>query len=384
MLFEAAKLEGKALEVLAAIDEMRRVLKNRISVPQRWYGLLRRNSFARAIRGSNSIEGYNVSREDAIAAAEGDEPVEAKGTTWLAVTGYRNAMTFVLQLAQDTNFKYNLGFIRSLHYMMLHYDLAKHPGNWRPGPIYVLDEAKKEVVYEGPEAECVPSLIDELIEFLNDKYDPSEVTIKAAMAHLNLVLIHPFSDGNGRMARCLQTLVLAREGILESAFCSIEEYLGANTQDYYAALAETAKGSWQPHNKTKEWIKFNLVAHYRQASTILRRTHLIDRIWGEIEREIARRSLPERAIYALTDAAIGYKVRNASYRGIAEVSPNLASRDLQSMVDSEMLVAVGEKRGREYVAADYLKNLRARLGQVGKIPDPFKEMVPAGQLSLLP
>src|ERR1039458_4140659 len=105
MLFEAAKLEGKALEVLAAIDEMRRVLKNRISVPQRWYGLLRRNSFARAIRGSNSIEGYNVSREDAIAAAEGDEPVEAKGTTWLAVTGYRNAMTFVLQLAQDANFK---------------------------------------------------------------------------------------------------------------------------------------------------------------------------------------------------------------------------------------------------------------------------------------
>jgi Fic family protein len=268
--------------------------------------------------------------------------------------------------------------------MMLHYDLAKHPGNWRPGPIYVLDEAKKEVVYEGPEAERVPSLIDELIEFLNDKYDPSEVTIKAAMAHLNLVLIHPFSDGNGRMARCLQTLVLAREGILESAFCSIEEYLGANTQDYYAALAETAKGSWQPHNKTKEWIKFNLVAHYRQASTILRRTHLIDRIWGEIEREIARRSLPERAIYALTDAAIGYKVRNASYRGIAEVSPNLASRDLQSMVDSGMLVAVGEKRGREYVASDYLKNLRARLGQVGKIPDPFKEMVPAGQLSLLP
>ena len=384
MIFKAAKLEGRELEVLAAIDEMRGALRNRVSVPQRWYGLLRRNSFARAIRGSNSIEGYNVSREDAIAAAEGDEPVDAKGTTWLAVTGYRNAMTFVLQLAKDPTFKYNQGFIRSLHFMMLHYDLAKHPGNWRPGPIYVLDEAKKEVVYEGPDAERVPSLMDELTEFLNDKYNPSEVTIKAAMAHLNLVLIHPFSDGNGRMARCLQTLVLAREGILESAFCSIEEYLGANTQDYYAGLAETARGSWQPHNKTQEWIRFNLIAHYRQASTLLRRTNLIDRLWGEIEREIARRDLPERTIFALADAAIGYKVRNASYRGIAEVSPNLASRDLQMMVDKGMLVAVGEKRGREYVASKYLQAIRSKLGTIGKIPDPFKQLVPTGQLSLLP
>lgn len=66
------------------------------------------------------------------------------------------------------------------------------------------------------------------------------------MAHLNLVMIHPFSDGNGRMARCLQTLVLAREGILEPEFSSIEEYLGRNTQDYYSVLAETSEGSWHP------------------------------------------------------------------------------------------------------------------------------------------
>ncbi len=43
---------------------------------------------------------------------------------------------------------------------------------------------------------------------------------------LNLVLIHPFRDGNGRMARCLQTLVLAREGMVSPIFASIEEYLG--------------------------------------------------------------------------------------------------------------------------------------------------------------
>jgi Fic family protein len=50
------------------------------------------------------------------------------------------------------------------------------------------------------------------------------------MAHLNLVMIHPFRDGNGRMARCLQSVVLAREGVLSPVFMSVEEYLGRNTQ----------------------------------------------------------------------------------------------------------------------------------------------------------
>ena len=63
----------------------------------------------------------------------------------------------------------------------------------------------------------------------------------AAMAHLNLTLIHPFSDGNGRMARCLQTLVLAAAGeLVRRSSSSIEEYLGANTAAYYAVLTEVA------------------------------------------------------------------------------------------------------------------------------------------------
>ena len=61
-------------------------------------------------------------------------------------------------------------------------------------------------------------------------------------------MIHPFSDGNGRMGRALQTLVLARDGILSPPFSSIEEYLGAksNTEAYYDVLRTGAAGTWQP------------------------------------------------------------------------------------------------------------------------------------------
>ena len=61
------------------------------------------------------------------------------------------------------------------------------------------------------------------------------------MAHLNLVMIHPFRDGNGRMARALATLVLTRSDIGEPEFSSIEEWLGANTEDYYSVLAHTGR-----------------------------------------------------------------------------------------------------------------------------------------------
>ena len=97
---------------------------------------------------------------------------------------------------------------------MISYDLAKHPGRWRPGPIFVRNEQTGERVYEGPDNDLVPGLIAELVDGLNEEVS-SPFIVRAAMSHLNLVMIHPFSDGNGRMARCMQTLVLAREGIID-------------------------------------------------------------------------------------------------------------------------------------------------------------------------
>lgn len=374
VIYKAEKLTQAEKDVIARIEETRRELKYNLARPRRWQGLLRRNTLARAVRGSNSIEGYNVTAEDAIAAVEGEEPMTANRETWQAVTGYRSAMTFVLQLTKDPNFSYSEGFIRGLHFMMVEHDLKKNPGNWRPGTIYVRDEGRGgEVVYEGPDVEMVPGLIEELIEYLNDEDDCPHAFVKGAMAHLNLVMIHPFSDGNGRMARCLQTLVLGREGILEPEFSSIEEYLGRNTQEYYNILAKTGEGSWHPRNSTRDWIRFNLTAHYRQARTLVMRTTAIDMLWQELERMIAEHGLPERLIYAISDGAVGYRVRNSSYRNLAELNDILASRDLKAAVEAGMLIPEGERRGRVYVGSPQIRAVfdKVRREYIDSVPDPF-------------
>jgi Fic family protein len=164
--------------------------------------------------------------------------------------------------------------IRAMHYMMLNHDHTKSPGRYRKGPIYVRDERRDLVVYEAPNAAYVPALMDTLVESLHTGAS-SDPVVRSAMAHLNLVMIHPFRDGNGRMARALATSVLTRSDIGEPEFSSIEEWLGANTEDYYSVLAHTGHGSWQPRDDAHLWLTFNLRAHHMQAQTVARRVEPI-------------------------------------------------------------------------------------------------------------
>jgi Fic family protein len=372
MLFQIPKMLPSEMEVLHKINAMRQSLKYAISTPGRWYGVLRRATFARNIRHSNSIEGINVTKDDAMAAVENDEPLTAEKKDWLATVGYRNAMTYVLQLASDPHFSYSEGLIRSLHFMMMQQELEKHPGRYRPGLIFVTDEKKQQTVYEGPDADLVPRLMGELVTSLNEVSGVPPM-IRAALGHLNLVMIHPFSDGNGRMARCLQTLILAREQIIEPPFCSVEEYLGRFTDEYYDVLADVGKGKFHPENDSRAWIRFNLVAHFRQASWLLQRSRMTQRVWNEVEILLKRKKLNERALPTLVDAAFGYRINRSHYINSAEVSEQVASVDLRMMVERGLLIGEGQTRGRIYRASEKLNEIYQRNYEPRSKVDPFTQ-----------
>jgi Fic family protein len=359
MLFATPPLSALDLEVIERVLDLRRELRFALAARRRWTGALRRVAFAQAIQSSNSIEGYHVSLTDAVAAAAGDDPVEAQqdAVAWQAVTHYRQAMTYVLQLSEDEHFRYSPELLKSLHFMMVAYDLSAHPSRWRPGAVYVHDTASGEAVYEGPDAVRVPGLVDELMDVLNQD-DDAPALARAAMAHLNFVMIHPFKDGNGRMARCLQSLVLAREGILAPEFASIEEYLGVHTRDYYDVLAQVGGGRWQPERDATPWLRFCLTAHYRQARTFLRRNVEAGRVWTALSEQVQAADLEERAVGPVFLAASGTRLRNETYRRVAEVTTSTASRDLKALVAAGLLEAHGEKRGRYYTAADWVRDQR--------------------------
>lgn len=374
MIFMVPPIGEAEHGVLGRIDEIRNNLKYALQTPKRWTGFLRRNLIAHAIRGSNSIEGYVATFEQAVAAAEGEQPLDSQSETWLNIFGYRNALTYILQLSDDPYCVLNEELIRGLHYTMLVHDLKKNPGRWRPGPILVRHEPTGDIVYRGPDAERVPKFMRELTDSLQHFDTQQHVIVRAAMAHLNIVMIHPFSDGNGRMGRAVQTLVLSRDGILEPPFASIEEYLGAraNTQEYYQVLEQVGTGSWHPEHDARPWLRFCLRAHFRQAMTVARRAKETASLWNELEAEVTRRHLPERVIFALADGAIGLSVRSPRYRALTEVSMQVASRDFAALVREGLLAPKGEKRGRSYVASETLLAIRDKTREPRpQVDDPF-------------
>jgi Fic family protein len=375
MLFETPALDDREHGVLREIDDLRQTLRWQIAAPRRWVGSLRRLTFARAVQGSNTIEGYNATLDDVAAVVAGEEPLEASEETRRALAGYRDAMTYVLQLSEDPHFAFDETLLRSLHFMMMSYDLSKNPGRWRAGAVYVRNEATGNVVYEGPDVELVPVLVAELVRAVNAQ-EETHALVRAAMAHLNLVLIHPFSDGNGRMGRCVQTLVLAREAILEPPFASIEEYLGANTQAYYAVLAEVGQGSWHPEDDARPWVRFSLTAHLRQAKTLLARVKESEELWERCVVEAQSARLPSRVVPVLFNTALGFRAQRSLYRSLVEedVSDAMATRDLRAMADAGLLVAHGERRGRFYTASEGLRAIAVEIR--GRRPrlddsDPF-------------
>jgi Fic family protein len=374
MLFQAPKLTEEDASVLDLIAEQKERLRPFVSHEfRRWMGSISRAMFARAIQGSNTIEGYNVSLDEAVAAIEDEPPLDERTETWYAIKGYRDAMTYIIQTVKDPYFEISAQFLRSLHFMMLQYDMSKNPGRWRPGSGFVVSTKTGQTVYDAPDVEMVNDLIGELISYLTSARNEPAI-VRAAMAHLNFTMIHPFSDGNGRLARALQTLVLAREGMLHPTFSSIEEWLGANVEEYYDVLGLVGQGKWNPDNDAMPWVRFCFKAHFQQAAKFIRRVEEADGLYNKVTDLIKKHGLPERMWFPMFEAALGIGMTNSRYRknSETELTEFTASRDLKRLCEVGLLLPHGERKMRTYSAAPILTQARAAVRIKRVVDDPYE------------
>ncbi|SDB85658.1 Fic family protein [Sanguibacter gelidistatuariae] len=349
---------------------MRTTLSDYLRTPRRRVSRLRRTAVARAIRGSNSIEGYDVELDEADAAIDGEEPISADERTFAEIRGYRQALGFVLATAADEYFTLDSSVLRSMHFMLGSHALDKSPGQYRRGEIFVHDDKLNRNVYEGPAASEVPGMVDELVSVLAIR-SGEDPFVQAAMAHLNLVMIHPFRDGNGRMARALHTLVLTRAGLSAPELSSIEEWLGRNTDDYYQVLARTSAGVWSPEQDAHLWLKFCLRAHHFQAQTVQIRMARAAVVWEMLDDVARLHKLPERTLDLLFSAVVGFRVRRSTYVRTAEIDERSATRDFKRLADAGLLRAVGETKGRYYVAGEGLDEIVAVRRGSDELVEPY-------------
>jgi Fic family protein len=347
------------LQRLDELDELRRYLAQHLGdSAQPWTGALRRLAAAEATVGSTSIEGYGASLEDTVEILAGRHPSGASEETQRIIAAYAQAMDRVAVLADDPRFQWSPQTMLDLHFLVCHPQPQAGPGRLREGPVIVTRGLGRDP-YRPPLPSEVPGLITEVADWLITGDLARHPVIRAAMAHLNLVSIHPFRDGNGRVARIVQSLVLAKERLLRPELVSIEPYLGRHTREYYAVLEEVQGPAFDPHRDASAWVEFCIEAHVFEARE--------RRAWLEIafarhdfcEHVAREQRYPERFVMALDQALLGLPVTNVDYRREAEIAGPTATQDLQRLRREGWLDQEGGGRSVRYVASRKLQELWA-------------------------
>jgi Fic family protein len=268
-------------------------------------------------------------------------------------------MAFVLRRADAASFTWHSELIIAIHDRAMGGDFAKGAGDFRPGQVYV-GSKERGLVFVPPLPEQLPALVDELASWLGDVAVRGVlVPVRAALAHVRLAGIHPFSDGNGRVARISASLVMYRGGYRSPEFTSLEEWWGAHLDDYYDAFV-CLGDHWDADADVTPFVQAHVRAQVTQVEALSLRHATQRAIWTALEDTVTEDLAgPPRWADALFDAFFGRSVSNRYYRALADVGAPTAASDLRRLKSAGLLQVVGAGSSTMYVGTPHLVGIVA-------------------------
>ena len=211
-------------------------------------------------------------------------------------------------------------------------------GDWRggdAGPMQVVSGpfGRERVHFEAPEADRLPAEMQDFLRWFNAAVSIDPV-LKAAVAHLWFVTIHPFEDGNGRIARAIADMALARSEGSPRRFYSMSAQIRDERSEYYATLEATQKGDLDI-TRWLEWFLNCLDRAFDGADTILAVVLRKARFW----QMYARETFNERQTAMLNRLLDGFegKLTSSKWAKIAKTSQDTASRDIDDLLRRNIL-----------------------------------------------
>lgn len=223
--------------------------------------------------------------------------------------------------------------------------------NWRIGeePMQVVSGAMgHEVVhYEAPPSSAVPGMMNQFLEWIENPSDSTDPIVKAAIAHLWFVAIHPFDDGNGRLTRTITDMLMCRADGLPHRYYSMSNTICKYKKDYYAALESTTVGDTNITGWV-EWFLKTIDIAISEAITATERTIRKARFWQRHH----SKSMNDRQVKMVNLLWDGFdgNLTNAKWAKITKTSASTALRDIQELVACGVLkVAEGGGRSTNYI-----------------------------------
>lgn len=210
--------------------------------------------------------------------------------------------------------------------------------NWRvdtTGPMQVISGAmgKEKVHFHAPDSYNVPNEMNQFMDWYNNN-ENIDLVLKAAVAHLWFVTIHPFDDGNGRITRALTDMMLARSDKSTQRFYSMSAQISIERKSYYDMLEKTQKGNIEITNWLV-WFLDCLTNALKLSETVLFKVLNKAEFWKKNSLTV----LNERQILLINKLLDGFdgKLTSSKWAKISKCSSDTALRDIQDLINKDIL-----------------------------------------------
>jgi len=190
--------------------------------------------------------------------------------------------------------------------------------------------------------------------------------VLAALAHVELVGIHPFYDGNGRTSRALVRLLLVRGGYALNGIVSLDAYLDLQRRAYFAAIRRALGRTYMRGYDATPFVAYFIEAIAASAEHVLGQVKSLGKVVNDLRANAVRGALPARLIDGLAYAWVNRNIRPSDYARITGRTGPGASRDLLLATKLGYLEATGKTRMRRYLLGPKL--LEVRPGRLTRYP----------------
>jgi len=340
-------ITNKILKNIGVIEAAREVIINAPLVPA-YEKKFREEAIVRTVHHGTHIEGNELNYTEASAVLKG-QPIVGRDRDIQEVINYRNVINFLDYVAtgEVSKGKITEAVVKKIHALTVEKLLPpEQSGEYRKTQVVVKNSLTGEITFRPPPAIEVPYQVEEFLEWLNNR-SPEEIhpVLAAGITHYELVRIHPFIDGNGRMARATATLVLFLENYDIKKFFSLEEYYDKDASRYYEALKSAANGeltSWEEY--FTEGLAIELTRVKEKVLRLSTDVHLKEKLGGKqvflTERQIAIMEYIQR---------VGYLANEGFHDLFPKISEDTVLRDLHDLMKKGIIKKEGRTKAARYI-----------------------------------
>ena len=207
-------------------------------------------------------------------------------------------------------------------------------------PMQVVSGAmgREKVHYEAPPSEAVSAMMNDFLQWVNGNHEIDPI-LKAGVAHLWFVAIHPFDDGNGRITRSITDMLLAKADGMPHRFYSMSAEILRERKGYYEVLEKTTTGSMDI-TRWLEWFLLTLRSAILRSEATVKRVVAKSSFWLR-NREIMMNDRQIKIVNMMWDGFDG-KLNTSKWAKITKTSQATALRDINDLVEKGVLVVANE------------------------------------------